>query len=70
MCIRDRNYESETDDDFGYIRITASPRPQEIDKLQTAIEGIIKDVADGKISQSLFKRAIDPTCLLYTSRCV
>ena len=51
MCIRDR---SETDDDFGYIRITASPRPQEIDKLQTAIEGIIKDVADGKISQSLF----------------
>lgn len=55
------NYESETDDDFGYIRITANPKPQEIDKLQTAIEDVIKDVANGKISQSVFKRAIDPT---------
>ncbi len=52
--------ESPTDNDFGFLRIFVSPKPQEIDKFQIAIEDILKDYAKGNIKKSIFDRAMDP----------
>lgn len=52
--------ESSIENDFGYIRISVNPKPEEIDKFQSAIEEIIKDFSNGKFSKSLFDRAMDP----------
>jgi len=54
------DYSSSYQNDFGFIRISVSPKPEEIDKMQNAVEEIIKQFAKGDIPQSLFSRAIDP----------
>ncbi len=54
------NSTSSIENDFGYIRVSINPKPQEIDKFQTVIEEIIKDFSNGKFSKSLFDRSMDP----------